>query len=411
MSDPKVISLRVRPLQVAHLCFEVNGILGLSNVQLGSPVKAFDFEDFYANLGQTVPGPNGDNSRLVYDAFGIQNDLSVAESTLVALRAESSKAVLDRAVNARQNAYYAKYLNAAGIIQLMRTNYSFGAENSKSFRLQLLAAISAAQDNMLRGAYNGDGRAGVVKTTTSALQSQTTSTGTTNTQNNAGGKATTSETVSPNVTTTTDTSQASTVSDSSGSATQNQTITNTDYGYRIPIYECQAQDYRAQISLMDQLFSQFMYSQNLPFLETVFSNELQSIDLDVKRLQVAYLNTILLSPIDGIVTGIYKNLGDCVRAGEPVIRVESNSTVILVATLAYRGLISIGSNVTVQTTLFDSSSAATSVNGSVVGVRGHRYEDDQWDVLVSCNNIDGSGNPIFPLDYHFDYDDTVVAIA
>jgi hypothetical protein len=154
-----------------------------------------------------------------------------------------------------------------------------------------------------------------------------------------------------------------------------------------------------------------MSSQNVPYLHQVFKNELQSIDLDVKRLQVAYLNTILLSPISGVVTGIYKNPGDSVRAGEPVIRVEDNTTLILVARLKYRGVISIGSTVTVKTALLDSTGATTSVTGSVVAARGHRYEDDQWEVLVSCNNIDGSGKPIFPLGYHFDYDDTVVTIS
>ena len=44
-----------------------------------------------------------------------------------------------------------------------------------------------------------------------------------------------------------------------GEIKQNQTITNTDYGYRIPYIESEAQNERAQISLMDQQFAQFMY--------------------------------------------------------------------------------------------------------------------------------------------------------
>jgi hypothetical protein len=75
----------------------------------------------------------------------------------------------------------------------------------------------------------------------------------------------------------------------------------------MPNIERQAQNERAQISLMDEQFAAFMNSLYFDSLDDVFSNELQSIDLDVKRLQVAYLNTILMSPIDGIVTGIYKN--------------------------------------------------------------------------------------------------------
>jgi hypothetical protein len=412
MSIAKVLSLRVRPLQASHLCFEVDGILGESNVQLGSPVSRFDFGTFYGSLSEVVV-PDG--SRLRYDSQAIHDDFSVHVSTLVALRAESRKAVLDKAIRARQNAYYAKYAHRGSIIALMEKFYSPSVVDSKPDRLAALSSISQQQVDALTTAYANDGRFDVVKTTKSFLSSNTSSFGSSNTA--ASDSGVTSSTGSTGSTTSFDNgthnSQTFSASSSLGFAEQDQTITNFDYGYRMPLLESQAQNHRAQISLMDQQFTQFMYGQNLSDLKQVFLNELEAIDLDVKRLQVADLNTILMSPINGIVTGIYKNLGDSVKAGEPVIRVESNSAVILLATLTYRELITIGSIVTVQTTLFDSSSVLlpTSVTGSVVAVRGHRYEDDQWDVLVSCNNIDGLGNPIFPLDYHFDYDDTVVAIT
>jgi hypothetical protein len=152
--------------------------------------------------------------------------------------------------------------------------------------------------------------------------------------------------------------------------------------------------------------------ENLGFddLSKIFTNELQSIDYGVFQLQIAYLNTILMSPISGTVTGIYKNPGEVVRAGEPVIRVENNVDILLVATLIYRGPISIGSTLTVETNLFDSSGPArTKVGGNVVAVRG-REEDDHWEVIVKCNNLDSNGKPIFPLGYHFDFDNTHVAI-
>ena len=40
-ADAKVVSLKVRPFQATHLCFEVGGILVESNVELGAPVIAF----------------------------------------------------------------------------------------------------------------------------------------------------------------------------------------------------------------------------------------------------------------------------------------------------------------------------------------------------------------------------------
>jgi len=128
------------------------------------------------------------------------------------------------------------------------------------------------------------------------------------------------------------------------------------------------------------------------------------MSIDCKSL---FLNTILISPIRGTVTGIYKNPGDAVKAGEPVIRVENSEVILLVATLIYAARISIGSVVTVKTGLFDSSTSQLII-GRVVAARGGS-EDNQWEVIVRCDNTSG-GHPIFPLGYHFDYDDTTVTI-
>jgi multidrug resistance efflux pump len=34
---------------------------------------------------------------------------------------------------------------------------------------------------------------------------------------------------------------------------------------------------------------------------------------------VGYLATIIASPINGLVTGIFCDLGDCVQAGQPIV--------------------------------------------------------------------------------------------
>jgi len=200
------------------------------------------------------------------------------------------------------------------------------------------------------------------------------------------------------------------ITTSTGGASEYQTIFNTDYGYRMPFLESQAQNERAQVSLIDERFAQFMYGQNLPNLTQVLQNESRNIDDDVYRLQIAFLNTILMSPIAGTITGIYKSPGDTVRAGETVVRVEDSGVILILATLVFRGPIAIGSNVQIQTQLFDASGPPTTVTGKVVALRG-RQDDEQWDVIVQCNNLDGSGNPIFPLGYQFDYDDTTVSIT
>jgi biotin carboxyl carrier protein len=456
MGTAQLVNLTVRPSQAAKLAFNDNGIVEESNVQLGVSVTPFDFESFYAGLGATVLGAS---SQLLYGSGGIQNDAAVQASILLALRAESKKALLDKAIAARQNAYYAKYQNSAAIIALMQQYYGPGA-SAKPAMLAALSVISQNQANWLQAAYSADGRLSVVKSTTSQFNSSTDSRGETNssttgTSTSSSGGVTNQQTRSntfENLTTmvlsntgtmgTSDTAAVTTGIDntsgpifgatfgsttstvkgsqqsssqgqtqSSGSATQSQSGTYTAYGYRVPSLESTAQNLRAQISLNDQQFAQFMSGQTLPNLAQVFINELGMLDLDIKRLQVAYLDTILMSPINGTVTGVFKQVGDFVRAGEAVVRVENNVSVLLIGTLIYRGMVSIGATVTIQTTLFSDPSNSTSVTGTIVAARGHSHHDDWWEVVVSCSNVDSSGNPIFPLHYSFDHDDTSVTIS
>jgi hypothetical protein len=481
VSDPKAVSLHIRPFQVSHLCFAGGGIIEISLALLGAPVKAFDFPGFYAILGG-VPTVSGDPSRLRYNFLDIE--AAVASFALVSLRSEPRKAALNSAINARQNAYFAKYANAAAIIAQMNTFYSPSIVGSKPQRLAVLSGIATNQWNALKAAYTSAGRTGVVTNTFSQLCSDTTSYGYSATSGvndaylvavpdvptalpspapndppapwavpqgwpagcqesdrnrygagtgefssapppqppqpagNTWGEGSTG----PNNTTATIQKGSSYQTVSSGDkAYQTQTIVNTDYGYRAPYFEGAAQFERAQISLIDQQFSQFMYGQNLSNLARIFQNELNSIDGNVFRMQVALLDTILLSPINGTITGIYKNPGDSVRAGEAVVRVEDNTFIYLVATIIHRGPVVVcppppavpppNSTVTVTTSLFDASGPLTPLTGSVVSARGHR-DDDKWDLIVKCKNpLDMSGNPIFPLGYNFDYDNTTVAIS
>jgi hypothetical protein len=452
-ADAKVISLRVVASKIANLCFEVGGILGewgqdafavnpavkdlgdSDNNQLGATVSAFDFAGFYATLG-SMPTVPGHPARLIYDFLEIQ--AFVKPFTLAALRAEPNKAALSKAINARANAYYAKYADAPSdptwaklglfgqnaIIKKIREYYSPSIADSKWTRLEVLSAVSTGQFNLLDGAYTSEvpPRTGVQRTTNSVISGSTIQEGLTN------------EALAPRPTPTAQLPPPQPAAPLSGGGSiypgdttdiqegrSTQLIANTDYGYRVPYLENKAQYLRAQISLTDEQFVQLMYIQNLPYLEAVFFNELTSIDSDVYRTQIAYLNTILMSPIAGTVTGVYKHPGDAVRPGEPVLRVENSDFVFLLATLAYRGPISIGSKVTIETKLYGLPGPWTPpIVGIVVAVRG-RQVDDNWDVIIKSNNLDTGGKHILPLGYHFDhwrsqsggssYDDTKVSIT
>jgi len=435
MGVATVVSMTVRPSQVSHLCFEVGGILGDLNTDLGKQAKLFDFQAFYGTLGgfptspatPTVPA----DSRLLYGPHEI--DKFVQSATLAALRAEGTKAALDKAINARQNAFFAKYGNVAGIVHKINEFYSLSPSpafaNNKPHRLDKLSTDSERMTTDLLNAYVAHNRDRVIETTESVLHSKTWGGGSKVEESNVMESLTditsNQSKIYPqdngqllamsfdnNPFDPTETLQEGTSGETiknTGKIKQTQKIVNTDYGYRHPAYEAKARNERAQISLMDQKFAQFMYSQNLPHLDLVFRNELNSIDSDVYSLQIAYLNTILLSPIRGTVTGVYKNPGDCVQAGEPVIRVENDNIVFLVGTVRYSGAINIGNSITVGTSsLFGSTPLSPSITGSVVAVRSQGQED-QWAVVVQSDNL-AAGRHIFPLGYQFDYDDTTVTI-
>ena len=98
---------------------------------------------------------------------------------------------------------------------------------------------------------------------------------------------------------------------------------------------------RGQISLIDQQFAQLMYGRNLPNLAMVFADELNTIDSDVYRLQIALSQhhpggasparrpASTSSPVTWC-------------ADEPMARVENSATVLPTATVAYSEPVALG---------------------------------------------------------------------
>jgi hypothetical protein len=463
----KVVSLRVRAAQVANLCFAVDGILGEMDVQLGATVNSFDFATFYGNLGTVASTPN-DNSLLQFNSANIYT--SVSGYRLAALRAEPVKATLDSAILSRQNAFYKKYIDISGISTQMQAYSNVAVSGNVTSNLQTLAAQNNNQWGQLSAVYNAETppRTGVVKTTSSELQASdpppgpgtvttttTIATDLTTTQlanpypNTTGvslvpasnsygysdqytldptlppGSGNTPFLVSQTFTFPPPTKTANTLN-SLPSANQTQSVTtttgqttlNTDYGYRVPYVEGFAQFLRASISLTNQQYNQYLFGVQVPNVTTILTNELALLDLGVKRLQVAYLDTMLMSPISGQITGLFKNVGDRVKAGEPVLRVEGTNpnngmSFVLVGTLSCSEPITVGASVTVTTTMWGNSGVATpnpyliTFSGNVLAARGHGEQENLWNVVVAFYNVPTPPPP----NYTFDIDDTSVSIA
>ena len=402
MLSAKPVFMEVRPFQISQLCFEVAGIVRDSFVELGTEVSAFDFNTQYRAF-QVALSIDDSLGRVANDSKAIDGSTQTSNAAtgrlrpaLATLRAEAERAALDKAVNVRANAYITKYSSDASgaLIGVMRKVFAV-----KGNQINTLSNLSDSMTNALNAAYVNDAeRTGAVTSTTT--QTEVTSIG--------GIETTTVQLPKSPGDPTTVATQVST--EPPGTPQEKQITTTKNIEFRAPIFENQARNQRAQLSLGQEIISFTAQSCYQDRLNDVYTNELAAIDADVNRLQVAYLNTILMSPIDGIVTGVYKNPGDWVSAGEPVFRVENNAVVLIVANVVCRGPVLIGSTLSITTTLFDGSGLPVSVSAAIVSARG-RGDDDQWEVIGKVSNTDAAGNKIFPLGYRFDNDITQVSIV
>jgi len=415
-SPAQVVSLKARPRQVSNLCFEVGGILGDLTAQIGMSVVGCDFTSVYGTLSSSYYV--GDPSLLYYGPDEIHNLVSLGQ--MASLRAEGAKIALNKAINARQNAYFSKYGSIDQIVTQTQAAYGPETNDSKTYRLGQLQQLAESQVGALKTAYDNDpvrklssSTKGVVTTTQSELKS--TAVGqSAEVDDDVIGVASGDFPQDPKPSgaqfgegaiQTNDSSVNYDFIEGSSQVKTKQNVTNTDYSFRIPYYECEAQYQRAQISLIDQKFTQFMSTLNINNLKNVLNNELSNIDSDVYRLQVAYLNTLLVTPITGIVTAIYKYPGDAVRAGEPVVRIEDNSAVLLEGIIICADrIVPNVSTANLTTTLY--GSLALSLQGTIIAARGHGQEN-QWAVVIQCDNP----SELISIGYNFDYDDTSISIT
>ena len=139
----KVDSLKARQWKTSQLCFGAGGILGKVVIQLGASITApFDFTSFDGGQGGL---PLGDPSLLSFNSARILSAPQVIATLLAWLRAEPRKADLDKAVNARQNAYFAKYGNASNIISTINCYYCTSATAPRSRSIQHAKALLRAE--------------------------------------------------------------------------------------------------------------------------------------------------------------------------------------------------------------------------------------------------------------------------
>jgi hypothetical protein len=386
----KSVNLRVRPVQSVDLCYPVNGVIcNQSPVLLGSQVEGLDVEVLYGMLGETAAG---DDSRLLWDTERIFSYLlnvtaqavgPFGNTLLSRLRNASEAADLDRALMMRQNAYLTSY--SPRVLSEVRSVYHDNPRDQSAVRYRLLQSVEYDISHIhggLANAYNSDPAWRGVKHYAFSDQNN----------------------------------DATQLSGSAGSdkstVTGDSTTKSYGYEFRYPSAENDLRYHQARAAVRQDFLNAWRMSEMCRYEHTTFPNEIGAIDRSIRKLQAAYIDTFLFAPFGGIVTGVFHGQGDFVRAGDPVIRVETDEPVYLVGTVKYRGMLRIGSELEVSTTLFEAAGAAkTTVSGKVVAVRGHDSVSEQWDLLILCSNRTAAGDPILPLNYNFDFESTTVDVT
>ncbi len=58
---------------------------------------------------------------------------------------------------------------------------------------------------------------------------------------------------------------------------------------------------------------------------------------EIRKLQLAYIDTFLVAPFDGVITAVFRSIsGTHVTAEQPVLRLENDKTVLLVGIVKCR---------------------------------------------------------------------------
>jgi len=136
----------------------------------------------------------------------------------------------------------------------------------------------------------------------------------------------------------------------------------------------------------------------------IMASELAAMDLEIRGLQLNFVHTHLTPPVGGIITGIFKDIGESVEPGEPVVRIENDSVVFIVGRVQHQGQLWVGRSVEFRlASVFEDGSAVT-IAGDIVAIRGHEADNDEWELIVRIQNPDSGGRPLLPLNYHLDPD-------
>lgn len=449
MADVKVQSLIVRPLRSADLAFPIAGIVEQRSdlAYLGIAIEEKEFSEtkgkkdaIYNIMRDSDPDKRAskDTGKLTIDSSKIAGDLTTG--SLFILRNEIAKSSLDQMVYQRQNAFLERYKHNESRLKEIRKLFPTSATDptgiedttSKLGKMQAeftalqeryTALIEAYQRTPVLSKDGGDeiNRNNVVVTkqksetatqpirvvtpkhTTQIIDKD----GTTVLQNLTAGVAAKKEEEGVR------SEQRDPKTDKEyESLYKSQEVTTFYSEFVHPYLDNIIGHERAQVELMTEMMTDALYAVRVNHLSEIWENELKALDQEVEKFQTSFIHTFLLPPFPGVVTAVYKDVGENVQAGEPVIRIEDNSKILLVGIINYRGVLRLGDVVKIRTgDLFEDGEVLDIPDAKIVSIRGHDSDNDFWDLIFQCDNPqDAAKRYRLPINYHFDRDNIEITI-
>jgi multidrug efflux pump subunit AcrA (membrane-fusion protein) len=421
----KIRSLYVRPLRSSDLSFDSPGIIESRSAKVGDIIASVDLQATVLN--QLTSASDSTQIRTLLGASPLAN-----------IRTASAAASLDQIVIRRTLSFLNRYKHKADIVAAYNAIYN-GTADGKISRINRLVQLEQQRAGGVDTAYTTNNMTGVI---TQADTSLVTYGGnqTSNTYINSLGmrqpvhKVTVTGPVnSTNTIDDTDSvpikfvgngwqqiqeTQPTYNSQKTDTSLPNQAVRTKFTDLRDLSLENKMRTETTQLNFQDQLIAQTVVNAQVPDLADILDNELKAIDIEVRKAQIAFAYLFLTSPIAGRVTAIFKDVGESVGIGEPVMRIEGQDEILLVGLVQYRAPLLINTSVKITAKeVFEDGGQAT-IQGNIVAIRGHDANNDEWDVMILAQNTGTNvtmphGPPrsvVFPLNYHFDRETTDITI-
>lgn len=450
----KIRSLSVRPIQSADLAFAVPGVLGSENApltRLGTRLRAFDRDaELIAHLGEAVPVNNNDplSGRLTHDSAKVSQRL--APAVLFRLRNEVLAADLDQGILQHHSLFLSRFRDGQAIVDAMRAEHQrrrdkLGEEyKQKGEDLVVHRSVTDTGYPIFDGAGQFKGleetwARSVVRTDLVAMRTPA------HTISVAGGGINPAP-ITHSVAETLVVPHLSEGNGTGGQLTnrlaysekqgpqdnlgflsqlsfneQKKLRSETDLiEKRMPFHEHRIEGNEQVLRALDEATAETVAAGQYKHLDQIWRNDSDGVALQVRKLQLAYAETFLVSPISGIVVGTFKDVGETVQAGEAVLRVENDDRLLLVGFVQCRFPVRVGMPVAIVAEDVFEGRDTMKVAGEVRAVRGHEADDDEWDLIIECDNTGGhevespggvKRKEKLPLNYHFDRDTASISFG